>query len=119
MAGAYMTVVNKGRDVERLVGGSIAGVSRFELHRMVMDGNIAKMRPVEGGLEIKPDQSVVLTPDSFHVMLIGFKQPFQQGQHIKGTLEFQRAGKVEVEFTVEGIGAKAPGESMPMNHTGH
>ena len=62
--------------------------------------------PVEGGLEIKPGQSVALTPDSFHVMLIGFKQPFQQGQHVKGTLEFQKAGKLDVEFTVEPIGAR-------------
>jgi copper(I)-binding protein len=119
VAGAYMTVVNKGTEADRLMGGSIAGVSRFEVHRMVMDGNVAKMRPVEGGLEIKPGQSVALTGDPFHVMLIGFKQPFQQGQHLKGTLEFQKAGKVDVEFTVEPIGAKAPSHSMPMEHSGH
>src|SRR5215213_142576 len=113
VAGAYMTIVNKGTQAERLMGGSIVGVSRFEVHQMVMDGNVAKMRPVEGGLEIKPGQSVALTGDSFHVMLIGFKQPFQQGQHIKGTLEFQKLGKVEVEFTVAPIGAKGPGQSMP------
>jgi periplasmic copper chaperone A len=111
--------VNKGTEADRLMGGSIAGVSRFEVHRMVMDGNVAKMRPVEGGLEIKPGQSVALTGDPFHVMLIGFKQPFQQGQHLKGTLEFQKAGKVDVEFTVEPIGAKAPSHSMPMEHSGH
>ena len=45
VAGAYMTVVNKGTEADRLMGGSIAGVSRFEVHRMVMDGNVAKMRP--------------------------------------------------------------------------
>jgi periplasmic copper chaperone A len=119
VAGAYMTIVNKGTEPERLTGGSIAGVSRFEVHRMVMDGNVAKMRPVEGGVEIKPGQSVALSPNSFHVMLIGLKQPFQQGQHIKGTLEFQKAGKVDVEFTVEAMGAAGPSQSMPMEHTGH
>ena len=119
VAGAYLTVVNIGAEAERLMGGSIAGVSRLEVHRMVMDGNVAKMRPVEGGLEIKPGQSVALTPDSFHVMLIGFKQQFQQGQHVKGTLEFQKAGKVDVEFTVESMGAAGPSHSMPMEHTGH
>jgi copper(I)-binding protein len=119
VAGAYMTIVNKGTEAERLTGGSIAGVARFEVHQMVMDGNVAKMRPVEGGVEIKPGQSVALSPNSFHVMLIGLKQPFQQGQHVKGTLEFQKAGKVDVEFTVEAMGASAPGQSMPMEHTGH
>src|SRR3954454_4051877 len=71
VAGAYMTIVNKGTEAERLTGGSITGVSRFEVHRMVVDGNVAKMRPVEGGVEIKPGQSVALTPSSLHVMLIG------------------------------------------------
>jgi periplasmic copper chaperone A len=77
------------------------------------------MRPVGGGLEIKPGQSVALSPNSFHVMLIGLKQPFQQGQHVKGTLEFQKAGKVDVEFTVEAMGAAGPSQSMPIDHTGH
>jgi copper(I)-binding protein len=113
VASAYMTLVNKGTEADRLIGGSLAGVSRFEVHRMVMEGGVAKMRPVEGGLEVKPGQSVALKPGSFHVMLIGLKQPFQQGQHMKGTLMFEKAGKVDVEFSVESIGASAPMQSMP------
>jgi copper(I)-binding protein len=113
VAGAYVTIVNKGTEADRLTGGSLTGASRFEVHRMVMEGGVAKMRPVEGGLEIKPGQSVALTPGSFHVMLMGLKQPFQQGQHIKGTLVFEKAGKVDVEFTVESIGAAGPMQSMP------
>jgi copper(I)-binding protein len=120
VASAYMTLVNKGTEVERLIGGSLTGVSRFEVHRMVMEGGVAKMRPVEGGLEIKPGQSVALTPGALHVMLIGFKLPFQQGQHVKGTLTFEKAGKVDVEFTVESIGASAPMQSMPAGtHPAH
>jgi copper(I)-binding protein len=120
VASAYMTLVNKGTEVERLIGGSLTGVSRFEVHRMVMEGGVAKMRPVEGGLEIKPGQSVALAPGALHVMLIGFKQPFQQGQHVKGTLTFEKAGKVDVEFTVESIGASAPMQSMPAGtHPAH
>src|SRR3954454_13871358 len=112
VAGAYMTVVNKGTEPDRLISGSIPGVKRFELHRMEIDGGIAKMRPVEGGLEIKPGQSVTLTPSSFHVMLMGLTQPFQQGQHVNGTLTFQKAGKLDVEFAVESIGASGPRPSM-------
>jgi hypothetical protein len=113
VAGGYMTLTNKGTEADRLMGGSIEGVKRFEIHSMAMEGGVAKMRPVEGGLEIKPGQSVTLTPSSFHVMLIGLKQPFQQGQHVKGTLTFQKAGKVDVEFNVQPIGAAGPMPSMP------
>jgi len=76
-----------------------------------------KMRPVAGGLEIKPGQSVELTPSGYHVMLVGLKQQLEQGQHFKATLEFAKAGKVDVDFAVEGIGAQSPasggGSAMP------
>jgi copper(I)-binding protein len=66
------------------------------------------MRPVQGGLEIKPGETVELKPGSFHVMLMGLKQQLQKGQKVKGTLEFDKAGKVEIEYAVEAVGATAP-----------
>ena len=108
IAAAYMTLRNKGSTPDRLVGGSVAVASRFEVHRMVMEQGVAKMRPVEGGLEIKPGGTVELKPGSFHVMLMGLKQPLQKGEKVKGTLEFEKAGKVDIEFAVEALGATAP-----------
>jgi len=52
VAGAYMTISNKGAAPDRLLGGSVAVAGRFEVHSMVMEQGVAKMRPVEGGLEI-------------------------------------------------------------------
>ena len=105
VAGAYMSISNKGSAPDRLVGGSAAVAGQFEVHSMVMEQGVAKMRPVEGGLEIKPGETVELKPGGFHVMLTGLKQPLQKGQKVKGTLEFEKAGKVDVEYTVEAIGA--------------
>jgi copper(I)-binding protein len=108
VAGAYMTLRNKGTAPDRLVGGSSAAAGRFEVHSMVMEQGVAKMRPVEGGLEIKPGETVELKPGSFHVMLVGLKEPLQKGQKVKGTLEFEKAGKVDIEYAVEPLGATAP-----------
>jgi copper(I)-binding protein len=69
---------------------------------------VAKMRPVEGGLEIKPGETVEFKPGSFHVMLMALKQPLQKGEKVKGTLEFEKAGKVDIEYAVEALGATAP-----------
>jgi hypothetical protein len=45
------------------------------------------------------------------------KSPFEQGQRVKATLDFEKAGRVPVDFTVEGIGAHgAPSGSMQMQH---
>ena len=108
VAGAYMTITNKGTAPDRLVGGSTSAASGFEVHSMVMDQGVAKMRPVDGGLEIKPGETVELKPGSFPVMLTGLKQPLEKGQKVKGTLEFEKAGKVDIEYTVEALGVSAP-----------
>jgi len=42
------------------------------------------------------------------VMLMGLKQPLQKGEKVKGTLEFEKAGKVDIEYPVEALGATAP-----------
>jgi periplasmic copper chaperone A len=115
VAGGYMKITNKGSAPDRLVGGSAAVAGRFEVHSMVMEQGVAKMRPVEGGLEIKPGETVELKPGSLHVMLMGLKQPLEKGQKVKGTLEFEKAGKVDIEYAVEALGVSSP---APAKH-GH
>src|SRR5262245_38836796 len=113
VGGAYMKISNKGSAPDRLIGGSTAVAGSFEVHSMAMEKGVAKMRPVEGGLEVKPGETVELKPGSFHVMLVGLKQPLAKGQKVKATLEFEKAGKVDVEYAVEAIGASAPAMNMP------
>ncbi len=105
VGGGYMTITNTGTTPDHLIGGASAISSRFEVHAMKMDNGVMKMRPVAGGLEIKPGQTVTLDPEGNHVMLVGLKHQLKQGEHFKATLEFAKAGKVDVDFTVEGIGA--------------
>jgi periplasmic copper chaperone A len=113
VAAGYMTISNKGKNSDRLIGGSSPVAGRFELHSMVMEQGIAKMRPVEGGLEIRPGETVELKPGALHVMLTGLKQPLEKGQKIKGTLEFEKAGKIDIEYAVEALGASS---SAPKGH---
>ncbi len=83
--------------------------AQCQIHSMTMDGGVMKMRPVEGGLEIKPGETVMLKPSGFHMMFVDLKHPLQQGQTIKVTLKFDNAGTVDVEYPVAAIGAPAPG----------
>jgi copper(I)-binding protein len=108
IAGAYMTLSNKGTAPDRLIGGSSPVAGRFELHHMTVEDGVMKMRPVDGGLEVKPGATVELKPGSFHIMLMGLKQPLEKGQKVKGTLVFEKAGTVEIEYAVEALGASSP-----------
>jgi hypothetical protein len=78
-----------------------------------MEGGVMKMRPVEGGLEIKPGETVTLAPGGFHVMLVTLKHPLEAGQTVKATLKFDEAGAVDVDYPVVAIGAPRP-ERLPV-----
>ncbi len=112
VGGGYMTITNTGSAPDRLIGGSADIAGRFEVHEMKMENGVMKMRLVKGGIEIKPGQTVTLDPNGYHVMLVGLKHQLMRGQHFKGTLEFAKAGKVEVDFSVAGIGAMKGDGSM-------
>ena len=118
----YMKITNAGTTPDRLVGGSSDVSSRFEVHEMSMDNGVMKMRQVGGGIEIKPGQTVELKPGGYHIMFVGLTKQIAQGEAVKATLQFEKAGKVEVTFAVEGIGAQTggghsmPGGGMKMQH---
>ena len=90
-----------------------------------MDNGVMKMRMHGNGIEIKPGQTVEFKPGSYHLMFVGISQPVEQGKRVKGTLEFEKAGKVDVEYAVEAIGGTPKGEQGGehdhggMMHQGH
>ena len=115
----YMTIKNNGSAADRLVGGSIDVADRFQVHAMTMEDGVAKMRELSD-VEIKPGQTIEFKPGGSHVMFVNLKHPLSKGDHISGTLMFERAGKVNVEYSVESLGAqKGPQDMGQMHHDGH
>ena len=106
---AYMALSNKGDTVDRLTGASTPVAERAELHTHEMDGNVMRMRPIEG-VEIAPGEPAVLRPGGLHLMLVGLRQPLRAGDRVPLTLTFQRGGTVEVEVAVGPVaGMASPG----------
>ena len=107
VAGGYMRITNTGAQPDRLTGGSAEVAGRFEVHRSSVSDGVARMGPVTGGLEIKPGETVELKPGGLHGMLVDLKRGLKPGDTVKGTLVFERAGTIPVEYRVGGIGAQA------------
>lgn len=113
--GAFMTLTAKANT--RLVGASspVAGVA--EVHEMVMDGGVMKMRAVAGGLELPAGKAVELKPGSYHVMLMDLKLPVQKDTAIPLTLTFKNAkgeeSKTELKVPVS---MAAPAGMMEHKH---
>lgn len=112
VAGGYLKITNTGTTPDRLVGGSAEVAKRFEIHEMKMDGGVMKMRELKDGLEIAPGATVELKPGSYHIMMMNLSRPLAKGDRIKGSLTFEKAGKVDVEFAVEALGGSPAGMNM-------
>lgn len=105
----YMTITNSGTAPDRLSCVSTDAAAQCQIHSMTMEGGVMKMRPVEGGLEVLPGQTVTLKPGGFHVMFVDLKHPLEKGKMVEATLKFEKAGTVKVEYPILAIGAPAPG----------
>ena len=102
-------VARKGTDVygrlaEAKEAGHMAGSA--ELHQMVMDAGVMRMRAV-AGVDVKPGDRLVLQPGGYHVMLEDLKRPLQAGDTFPLTLGFEKAGSIEVSVVVESMAAGA------------
>lgn len=106
---AYMTITNNGKTPDKVNCVSSDASAECQIHSMTMDNGVMQMRPVEGGLEIKPGETVTLKPGGFHMMLVNLKHPLEQGNSVKATLKFDNAGTVDVDYPIAAIGAAAPG----------
>jgi copper(I)-binding protein len=109
VAAGYMKITNNGTTPDRLTGGSSDVAPKIEVHESSTENGVAKMRPVTGGLEIKPGETVELKPGSYHLMFVGLKKQLNAKDHIKATLTFEQAGKVDVDYDVLAMGASPGG----------
>jgi periplasmic copper chaperone A len=110
VAGGYLRITNKGSEPDRLISASIPQAQPGAIHEMAVENGVALMSALPDGLEIKPDSTVELKPHGYHIMFEDLKAPLQEGETVRGTLTFAKAGRVPVTFKVGGIA-----ESMPPN----
>src|SRR5271170_547287 len=93
----YLTVTNNGTAADRLTCAGSDAAAQCQIHTVSMENGVMKMRPVEGGLEIKPGETVTLKPGGFHIMFVDLKHPLEQGRTIKAKLKFDKAGTLDVD----------------------
>lgn len=96
---AYMTLMNKGGAPDTLVSASTPAAKKAEVHNHTMEGGMMKMRPVEL-MEIPPGEPTILQPGGLHIMLMGLTEPLVDGKSFPLTLNFERAGTVEVKVMI-------------------
>lgn len=118
-AGGFMKLENSGA-ADRLVSATAEVSERVELHTMKMEGNVMRMSKLENGIDLPAASTVELKPGGLHVMFIGLKAPFKEGDKFPLRLRFEKAGDITVEVMIEGVGATAvPGPASAGHHHRH
>jgi len=102
----FVTIRNAGA-ADRLLSASTPAAGRTELHTMLRDGDIMRMRQVEA-IAVPANGAVTLAPGGLHIMLIGLTRPLAVGESVPLTLVFERAGTVTLNLAVQPAGARAP-----------
>ncbi|MEQ8228444.1 MAG: copper chaperone PCu(A)C [Rhodospirillales bacterium] len=115
ISAAYFQASLAGDGEDKLIGVKADIAARAELHEHVMEGTIARMRPVSE-VALSAGSPVVFKPGGYHVMLFDLKQALQEGETFSMTLVFQKAGDVPVTVQVM---KKAGGHGGHGHHGGH
>lgn len=113
VGGGYLIISNDGKEADRLTGASSPSAERVEIHEMSMDNQVMKMRQIKEGVEIPAGEKIEFKSGGYHLMLMKPAKPYVEGESVPVTLEFEKAGKVEVTFAVSSASGK------PSEHANH
>jgi periplasmic copper chaperone A len=114
-AGGGFLKITGGAAADKLVAASASVSKTVELHTMVMEGDVMRMREI-GAIEVPAGKTVELKPGGLHVMFIGIDKPLKNGDSFPLTLRFEKAGEVKVEMKVM---TQAGMPAKPMAHGEH
>jgi len=107
VGGVYFEMTSAPGHADRLIGARTPAAQAAELHNHVVQDGIVKMRRVEA-IALDPGTSIVLKPGGYHIMLVNLAHPLKEGDLLKLTLLFEKAGELDLEATIEGVGATGP-----------
>jgi hypothetical protein len=113
--GAFMELRSK--DDAFLVSAASPVAATVEIHEMVLEHDIMKMRPIPR-LDLPAGKPVALKPGGYHVMLMDLRQPLRKGESVPITLKVEGKDKsirtVEVQAEVRDL--TTPGHDSHSKH---
>ncbi len=100
VAGGFLSITNAGSSDDRMIKASSPRAGRMELHEMTMEGEVMKMREVEGGVILPAGATVALKPGGLHLMFFDIAERFEKHQTVPVTLTFEKAGEITIDLPV-------------------
>ena len=108
VAAGYLTIENRGNTADRLLSASTPLARRVEIHEVLEATGVMRMRATKDGLAIPPHGKLVFAPGGNHLMFLQLSAPFSESERVPVSLDFERAGQINIALEVGGVGANAP-----------
>jgi periplasmic copper chaperone A len=102
MTAAYFTVSNAGTEADTLKAARSPKAKSVEVHETTITADgVMQMRHVHDGLAVPAGGALVLKPGGAHLMIMGLEEALEAGTELPLSLEFARAGLIEVSVPVQ------------------
>ncbi|WP_427981486.1 copper chaperone PCu(A)C [Agarivorans sp.] len=85
-----------------LISANTPAAGRVELHTMIMDGDVMKMRQIEK-IEVPAHSTVELKPGGLHLMLFDLQHAFEEGQQLSLDLHFSDGSQQHIKLPVKKV----------------
>lgn len=100
VAAGFLIIKNNGTEDDKLIKATASITPNVQLHAMKMENDVMKMTEVDGGIPIPAGGTVELKPMSYHIMFVDLKSAPVANTQFAGTLTFEKADTVDIEFEV-------------------
>ena len=97
----YFKIKNIGNNDIHLLEVVSDSVDNIELHTIIMEEDVAKMRPIKGGVIIKAGESMEFKPMGNHLMFFGINKELGEGELMEANFKFKNSKDLLVKFKME------------------
>jgi len=105
--GGVFEIKNDGDEPETLLSATVEGAGSGVLCQIVGTGEHTSLKPLHGGLVIKPHASLDLSSNTYQFQFSKITRALVRDATVNGTLVFEKLHSVPVHFVVE------PGDAAP------
>ena len=96
----YMKIINKSAKEIKLISLQSNIAQKQEIHEVILENDIYKMRPINNGILIKPEETLEFKSKSYHFMFFNFNKKLEDSEMLEANLIFDKGLKIPIKFKV-------------------
>ena len=97
----YFKIKNIGQTDIELLEVVSENVNNIEMHTIIMEEGVSKMRPIKGGVIVKAGESLEFKPMGYHLMFFDINEKLIEGELMNAYFRFKNSKDLLVKFKLE------------------